>query len=276
MGKKKCPPCAEGAPAWLATYGDMVTLMLCVFVMIFTTGKSTPQEAAIILSAFNNSLGFFTGGQTLSKGKMEEMGMNLESMPSMTKGRSLSKAKKQAREIFKPEIQSRKVAVTEDERGIVISLIGADYFEPGSALINPSIEEVLRKASLLFKDLDRFVRIEGHSAAGEESFLAGAANTGRSERTYMNSWDLASARAVNISVYLQDQGVPPSLLQAISYGQYRPLDMTSEEGTPEAKAHSRRVDLVIIPEKDPKRSESESKYRLPESRIPTHEYQIKD
>ncbi len=274
--KKKCPVPEAGAPLWMTTYGDMVTLLLTFFVMIYATGQSTPQEVQLILSAFNNSLGFFDGGQTLSKGRMEEMGMNLESLPSQTKGRSLSKAKQQAREIFKPEIESKKIAITEDERGIIISLVGADYFEPGSALLNPAIEEVLKKASLLFSDLDRFVRIEGHASAGEDSYLGGAGDTGRSERIYMNSWDLAGARAINISVYLQNQGVPPALLQAISYGQYRPQDLESEKGTPEARAHNRRVDLVILPYKDPARSETESEYRLPKERLPSHEYLIRD
>ena len=88
--KQKCPECEEGSPLWMTTYSDMVTLLLCFFVLIYAVGKATPQEVQLILSAFNNSLGFFAGGQTLTKSRMEEMGLNIESLPSQTTGRSLS------------------------------------------------------------------------------------------------------------------------------------------------------------------------------------------
>lgn len=260
----------------MVTYGDMVTLLLTFFVMVYAAGKATPQEIMIILSAFKSSLGFFDGGQTLSKGKLEEMGMTLESLPANAQGRSLSRAKKQARDIFKPEIKAKKINITEDERGLVISLIGMDYFEPGSAAITPALEKVLDKSALLFRELDRFIRIEGHASGGEGSVLTGGEDLVRSERVYMNSWDLAGARSIQVSTYLQDQGVRPSLLQAVSYGSYRPIVTYADQGTPEAAAHNRRVDLVIQPTKRPTRAASESGYGLPSSRLPGNENRMPD
>lgn len=260
----------------MVTYGDMVTLLLTFFVMVFATGQANPQDIKLVLSAFNSSLGFFTGGQTLSKGRLEEMGLNIEALPSQTTGHSLSRAKKQAAAIFKPEIKSKKVRITEDERGLVISLVGADYFEPGSALLTPEIEKVLTKGATLFRGLNRYIRIEGHAAKGEEAFLSGASETTSSERMYMNSWDLAGARSINVSVYLQNQGVNPSLLQSVSYGSYRPLTVEYDTGTPEGAAHNRRIDLVVLPFKEPTRSSDESNYRLPETRLPGSESRISE
>ncbi len=270
MAKKKaCPPCEEGAPLWMTTYGDMVTLMLCLFVMIFATGKSTPQEVQLILSAFNNSMGFFTGGQTLSKGRMEEMGMNLESLPSQTRGRSLSRAKQQAQSVFVPEIQARKVRITEDERGLVISLISADFFRPGSALPTAEMEEVLEKVAPLVKSLNRFVRVEGYAAVGEEQRIGPAqSQTAAGERNYQNSWDLAGARAINATAFLVSEGAPPEFIQAVSYGQYRPLADGRDQGTPEADANNRRIDIVIMTNKDARRDPGESGFRLPETPLP--------
>lgn len=260
----------------MTTYGDMVTLLLCLFVMIYATGKVPPTEVRLILSAFANSLGFFEGGQTLSKGKMEEMGMNLESLPSQTMGRSLSTAKKQAQSIFEPEIRSKKIKVKEDERGLVISLVGMDYFQPGSALLTPAIENVLQKSVPLFKSLDKFVRIEGYASSGEDEILIRNRQMGREERAYQNSWDLSAARAINITVFLQNYGVPPDLLQSVGYGSFRPLALEGEPGTPEAAAFNRRVDLVVLPYKAPRRSEKESGNQLPTTRLPGHESLIPD
>ncbi len=277
MAKQECPKCEECvAPHWMVTYGDMVTLLLCLFVMIYATGKAQPQEVRLILSAFANSLGFFTGGQTLSKGRLEEMGMNLESLPSQTAGRSLSQAKKQAQAIFQPEIRAKKVRVSEDERGLIISLIGSDYFQPGSALIGVEIERVLKKAAPLLRSLDKFTRVEGFAAVGEDQALAGEDRAGRRERVYANTWDLSAARAVNTANFLHNHGVPPGLMQIVGFGSYRPLAIEGEGGTPEAAAFNRRVDLVILPYKDPKRSAGDSRFQLPPTRVPGSEELIPD
>ena len=266
----------QETPRWLTTYSDMVTLLLCLFILLYATGKSTPQEVQLILSAFSNSLGFFSGGQTLFKGRLEEMGLSLETLPSQTKGNFLSEAQKQAHSLFQPEIESDKIRVTEDERGVIISLLSADYFNPGSALLSPSIEDALKKASGLAQNLKRFVRVEGHSSPDEEAIIQGASKgENRIERSYQNSWDISTARAVNTAVFMQHQGVNASWMQTVGYGSYRPLDIV-RAGTPEAAAHNRRVDLVLLTHKSVVRSPSQSRYRLPESPLPGTEQVIED
>jgi len=94
MAKAKCPDCVQKVPEYMLTYGDMVTLLMCFFVLLYSTGKTNQQEMQIILSVFKSSTGFFDGGNTLSKGTLEQMGMNIESLPSPTKGKRISKAKK--------------------------------------------------------------------------------------------------------------------------------------------------------------------------------------
>lgn len=265
----------QETPRWLITYSDMVTLLLCLFIMLYTTGKATPQEVQLILSAFSNSLGFFSGGQTLFKGRLEEMGLSLETLPSQSKGHFLSEAQRQAHNLFRTDIESDKIRVTEDERGIVISLLSVDYFNPGSALLTPSIEEALKKASSLAQELKRFVRVEGHSSADEEAIVSGAAGHGQIERPYQNSWDISTARAVNAASFMQRQGLNASWIQTVGYGSYRPLDIV-RAGTPEAAAHNRRVDLVLLSYKSVVPPPSSSRYRLPPSALPGTEQIIED
>ncbi len=262
-------------PRWMVTYADMVTLLLCLFILLYATGKATPQEVQLILSAFNNSLGLFTGGQTLFKGHLEEMGLSLETLPSKTRGNSLATAKKQARSIFQPEIKTKKIRVTEDERGIIISLVSADYFVPGSALLTPDIRRVLQKASKLTKDLRRYVRVEGHSSSGEDEAISNNRTQKSRERLYQNSWDISSARAIHAATFMQQQGVPPSWLQTVGYGSYRPI-AAIKEGTPEFDAYNRRIDLVLLTFKSSVRSKSEPNYGLPENRLPNIEATIEN
>ncbi|MBA7634693.1 hypothetical protein ES703_42283 [subsurface metagenome] len=60
--KKKCPKCEEGAPDWLLTYGDMTTLLLTFFIMMFTTAEVDGSELRMILAAFQG-LGNLRGGE---------------------------------------------------------------------------------------------------------------------------------------------------------------------------------------------------------------------
>lgn len=268
MAKEKCPPCIQKVAEYMLTYGDMVTLLLTFFIMLYTTGKTNLKEMQIVLSAFNSSTGFFEGGQTLTKGNLEEMGMNIETLPSQTTGRALSKAKKQASEIFKPEVQAGKIKIVEDERGLVISLVSADYFNPGSAILLSPIKETLKKASGLMKELERFVKVEGHS---DEDAVLPDTVSGREERLYVNNWDLAGARAINTTTYLINVGTLDSTwFQAVSFGSARPM-VVEEAGSPESKAYNRRIDIVILTEKSTKRKQSESNYNLPKTKLPNSE-----
>ena len=265
---QKCPPCIQKVAEYMLTYGDMVTLLLTFFIMLYTTGKTDAIEMQIILSAFKSTTGFFDGGQTLSKGSLEEMGMNIESLPSQQKGKALSKAKQIATEIFKPEIQAGKVAIAENERGLIISLVGADYFNPGSAILTPSIKVTLKKVAGFAGKLERFIRVEGHS---DKDAVFPGTPPGSEERAYLNNWDLAGARAINATVYIINSGeLNPDWFQAVSFGSARPI-VVEEPGTPEAKAYNRRIDIVVLTEKSTKRKPSESRYGLPESRVPNAE-----
>jgi len=243
-------------------------LLLCFFIMLYTTGKTDAREMQIILSAFKSTTGLFTGGQTLSKGSLEEMGMTIESLPSQTQGRNLSKSNKDATEVFKPEIQAGKVRISEDERGLIISLVGADYFYPGSAILTPAIKETLAKAAGLIQTLERFVRVEGHS---DMDSITPSGFTNREEREYLNNWDLAGARSINSTVFMVNaKELDPSKFQAVSFGSYRPLALENS-GTPEAKAFNRRIDIVILTEKSTKRKTNEPSFGLPEARFPQTE-----
>jgi len=78
--KTKCPP--EGAADWLLTYGDMVTLLLTFFVLLYTTAEVDGYRLRLVLAAFPG-LGSYQGGVTLSEGRLAELGNTIETLPSM-------------------------------------------------------------------------------------------------------------------------------------------------------------------------------------------------
>lgn len=234
--KKKCPP--EGAADWLLTYGDMVTLLLTFFVLLFTTATIDGYQLRLILAAFPG-LGNYTGGNTLEAGPLAELGNTIMSLPSMERGRALSEARREAVSIFEPEIRSNLVRVTEDERGLVISLAGDAFFESGSANVNiEQTRETLQKLSRLLSAEElsnRTFRLEGHT----DNIPVGAGSD------FESNWDLAAARAASVLRYLVDYGVNEERFQLMSRGEFAPL---VENTTPEGRAYNRRVDVIILTE----------------------------
>ncbi len=234
--QKKCPKCEDGAPAWLATYGDMVTLLLCFFVILMNPEAIDGARLELILASFTG-LGPLEGGNTLEVGNLAEMGNSIMTLPSKSKGRGLDKARKSAVSLFAPEIRSNQVMIKEDERGLVISMAGDSFFRPASAEIDiERARETLKKAADLLKSADladRKFRIEGHTDSGATD----------PNGPWPSNWELGSARSNNVLKYLVEFGARENQFSTASFADTIPVDTS---GTPEGNAYNRRVEIIVL------------------------------
>ena len=140
--------------------------------------------------------------------------------------------------ILEPQIKARKIRVTEDERGVTISLMSDLLFEPGSDQLdieeNRNLLENLRL--LLDSEFDSHIRIEGHTDKRQYQGL-----------DFKDNWDLSVKRAWAV---LHAIIMTPSLVELdeskISihgYGDTRPVESND---TPEGRQYNRRVDIVLL------------------------------
>ncbi|MBU0928902.1 MAG: flagellar motor protein MotB [Spirochaetes bacterium] len=240
MARQKKKQELGGLAEWIVTYGDMVTLLLCFFVALFDITEVEPgQMTQMISSLANIGMGSSTGGNSLSVGKLAELGNSINSLPSMEKGKMLATAKKKAVSLFQPEIKSNKVRISSDERGLVISLASDAFFRPASADIN--IEEtrtMLVRISELLKSEElrgRKFRIEGHTDSSSTD-PAGP---------WLSNWELSTARALGVLHYLSDFGVPEDRFQVSGLAATVPV---ADDSTEEGRAYNRRVDIIILDE----------------------------
>jgi chemotaxis protein MotB len=226
----------------MVTYGDMVTLLLVFFVFLLTAAKIEGYELQLILSAFRGSFGLYRGGLTLAQGVLAELGQQLESLPSKEQGDKLAKSIERAVSIFEPEVKSRRVKITEDERGIVISLVSDAFFESGSAELTPEGRVIVQKlggflSSREFREND--IRVEGHT----DNIQPG----GSVKERFDTNWELSSARSITIVKELMEQGVRGGQLQAVGYGEFQPVESNDIE---EGRAYNRRVEIIIMRKKE--------------------------
>jgi chemotaxis protein MotB len=235
---QKCKKCPEGTPDWMVTYGDMTTLLLTFFIMMFNISEVDPTQMRIVLAAFQG-LGMLQGGNTLQAGKLAELGNTIMALPSLDKGKALDRARKRAISEFQPEITAKKVRVKEDERGLVISLAADAFFRPAQAELEmETARNMLLKVSDLLTSQDlagKKIRIEGHS----DSTPTDPAGPWKS------NWELSSARALNVLHRLVEYGVNEKQFQVAGFADTVPL---ASEDTPEGRTYNRRIDLVILTE----------------------------
>ncbi len=250
LKRKKKKRKQEGAADWLLTYGDMTTLLLTFFIMMFTTAEIDGHELRMILAAFQG-LGALEGGTTLQAGDLAELGNTIMSLPSMEHGNALDKARKKAVSLFEPEIASNRVRIKEDERGLIISLSGDLFFEPSSAeIVFEDNRILLQKISTLLNSeelSENKFRLEGHTDS--------IASSGE----YESNWNLSTERAISVLNYLVQFGTNENQFQVSGLADtvpHMPVDTLPFEDvnkydtniTEEQRAYNRRVDIVILTE----------------------------
>ncbi len=239
MGKKAKQP-EKPSTAWLGTYGDMITLMLCFFVMLYNPSEvDVTQMATITQSLQMQETETTSGGLSLSAGQLSDLGNNINSLPSLEKGKSLGLAKKKAVSLFAPDVKSNKITITSDERGLIITLLSDNFFEEGSAElnINDTRETLLRLADFFRSDelKGRRFRIEGHTDSTPVA----------ENSIFPSNWELSATRAVNVLHYLADYGVRENDFSVAGYSDNRPK---FSNDTAEGRAYNRRVDIIILDE----------------------------
>jgi len=239
MAKKKAKKDAgEVKQGWIVTYADLISLLLCFFVALFNPDDIDPVQLEALISAFHNrGQGVQFGGNTLSPGRSADLGNTIAALPSMDHGRVLGHALRRAVSLFTPEVRSNMVRITQDERGVIISLASDAFFHPASARINiEETREVLIRAAALLNSNEvggRRIRLEGHTDAVPVD-PAGP---------WQDNWHLSTERSRMVLRYLADFGVDERRFQISGFADTMPV---ASNETEQGRAFNRRVDIVII------------------------------
>lgn len=138
---------------------------------------------------------------------------------------------------MKNEISKGQVTISELKGKLTVNMLNAILFDSGKAEVKPEGLEVLQKVIDILKTVkDKAIRIEGHTDNVQI--------IGELTRRYPTNWELSAARAINVTRYLQQQGIDPALLAAVAYGEYKPV---ASNDTEEGKAKNRRIEIILVP-----------------------------
>ncbi|RKD34761.1 flagellar motor protein MotB [Thermohalobacter berrensis] len=222
----------------MLTYSDMVTLLLCFFVLLFSFSKIDAQKFQAIIRSFQGSLGVLEGGKTIEEIPYINNG-NLPSDLTTVEREELEDfrvLKAHIEEYAKEKGIENKIIVEIEERGLIIRVLDNLFFDSGKADIKHQAKEVLLYIGDVLKEdkfKDKHIKIEGHTDTDP-------INTYR----FPSNWELSAIRATNVLRFLiEKKDIDGSRISSAGYAYYRPV---ASNDTPENKAKNRRVDIVIL------------------------------
>lgn len=229
MARKKSEEVKKGAPEWMSTYGDLVTLLLCFFVLLFSFSTIDNSKFKAIIQSMQGSLGVLDSGIVVQMDPLDT------TFPGDTdlEEESFNRINEQVSKFIEENDLQNSVTLVLNERGLLIRLLDATLFDSGKAEIKEEAKYIIEKISEVIKQSSNNVRIEGHTD-----------NVPISTKKFPSNWELSTARAVNVLKYMIElEDIEPWRLSAVGYGEYHPIE-TNE--TILGRQKNRRVDIMIL------------------------------
>jgi len=256
MAKRKEEP-PKPAAAWMSTFSDLMDLLLCFFVLLFSMSTIDAQKFEQLAASFSDSFSIFSSGTTsvgegllVGNGVMQLTQLD-EYMNTMGKEAveteeedPLEELKKQQlneseelAELIEEEIQDenleKEVDVDFTSQYVSLTLNGALLFDSGSADIKAESYPVLDKIGRILEKYSKsIIEIEGHTD-----------NIPISTSKFRNNSELSSDRALSVFEYIVDNtNLNPANIKHSGRGEYVPV---ADNATAEGRQKNRRVEIRI-------------------------------
>ncbi len=216
------------APFWMTTYGDMVTLLLTFFVLMFAMSTIETQKFNAAANSLRGALGVLKGSISV----VGELSPAIGTTGIWREQMDMVESLERIAEIFQEEELEDVASVEVTGPGEVVIRMGDQVlFAPGQSRLKDQATRVLAGIARAIEGETETVYVEGHTD-----------NIPITTAEFPSNWELSSARAISVVRLLEAEGVPPSQLAAVGHSQYVPLEPND---SPVNRAKNRRVELYI-------------------------------
>jgi len=239
--KKKCEcNCPECMPAWLAAFGDLMSLLLCFFVLLLSMSTMDAKKIKEAIGSLSGALSVLEGGtqSEVSRERVQQatpIEKNVETTDAVNR---ISSTVVEHNEMTKMA-SGPTVTMEEGEEGFMLRLPSSLLFKPGSAKIeNEEAILFLRRIALIIEKLppDLDLNVIGHT-----DIAPPAENS-----MFKDNWELSTARAVSVVKELITNDVNPKRLIASGVSSHRPIATNQTE---EGREKNRRVEIYFFAKK---------------------------
>lgn len=217
----------EYGNSWLITYSDMVTIILCFFIVFFTM---TTEEASLLESIKEN---LTTEVEELSQEnlKLKEekdsvMELLLGENEDMNSGENFM-------DFLENNNLLESVNIIEEDRGLVIRFKDGVLFDSGKAEISKGGHSVLNEIAGKVQAIENRIIIEGFTD-----------NLPIKTNDFPSNWELSTARAIGVARFMiDDMGIEEERISVSGFGEQKPIDTNETE---EGRANNRRIEITIL------------------------------
>ncbi|ASN04965.1 flagellar motor protein MotS [Virgibacillus necropolis] len=244
---------STGAPKWMVTYSDMITLILVFFILLFSMSQINLVKFEAISESFKNRMIFdfypspvpmenpTENTSDLESGKNSNEFENPTQLKNVTdqddekieKEDTLDKLMMDVEQYLDENNLNNVISASRNERGVVLVLQEFILFDSGKAEILSSGEPFLNKIGSLLTKIPNQIKVEGHTDSKPMSSFR-----------YPSNWELSGARASSVVRYLvEEKDFEQSRFLIVGYSDTKPL---APNDSPEGMSKNRRVEIVIL------------------------------
>ncbi|WP_404345092.1 OmpA family protein [Vreelandella aquamarina] len=247
-------------PAWMVTYADLMSLLLCFFVLLLSFAEIDAQKFRRVADELSKAFGVqrdieamqipmgtsavmqnfspATPDRTLIeevRQRTMQQQPQLESMRNMLETQQRQRSLQVAgsvESLLEASLPEGVAEITVDEYRVVVRIAENGTFDSGTATVTPAFASLLEELAMLLGELTGTVSIDGHTD-----------NIPIRTAQFRSNWDLSAMRAASVANVLANSGaITPERLFIQGFAETRPL---AANDTPEGRAANRRVELTI-------------------------------
>lgn len=222
-------------PEWLAAFGDLMSLLLCFFVLLLSMSSMDAKKVSEAIGSLSGAMSVLEGGikTEVSKRRIQESAPIEATDETSEQINRIAAAMKEMNEMIGEGAEGPSVSLEEAQDGFVIELPASLLFKSGSAAIqNDDALLFLKRIALIVGELPNeiLVDVRGHTD-----------NNGPDLKSpYKDNWELSSARAISVLQELLLDGVDPKRISASGHAEFSPKATNATES---GREKNRRVEL---------------------------------
>lgn len=245
MSQKKCPPCPECLPGWLAQFADLMSLLLVFFILLLSMAVMDKQKVEEYFDVMKKSMGFLPDNANIKEQTDElsdKQSVQGEGEEQGTEANQQEAAEEVAQAIaeYNEVNPTEKIQMDKGKNEFTLNIPSALMFEEGQyELTNQGAKSFITKLARIIRTMPQNLNIEviGHT---DRTTMA----SGTIPR---DSWDLSSLRSISVVKELIKNKIDPAMLKVAAYAEFRPKsDNASENRRTEIRFFSDNVQKDVI------------------------------
>ena len=222
----------EGAPLWVVTFGDLMSLLMCFFVLLLSFSEMDRKKYKMVSGSMAQAFGIQRKKPVFESPRGQKMiAKEFDQAVIITK---IEESIKPIIDEIKNEYEELKDAVELEigEDTVTIRMMGETTFDTGKAELHPVFRPLLEKIGAVLSQTKGEIIIAGHTD-----------NVPLSGGLFGSNLGLSMARAGSVAEYLlRTTSIDPTRLSTMGFGEYRPL---ASNDTAQGRRKNRRVEIIV-------------------------------